>query len=540
MLASPAVAQTYFIDFEDASVVEGAILSSQYLSAYGVSFSPGGLTGPGQTPGIGYATNTDMTITNFDLGALGGQPSGRMLHALGAPNPAPGSIYYQQGRGWQNENGDAVFTALFNNPLSSFSADFRGVGIGSVEAPHSRLLAFDAAGALLTTTTAVAQFNVSTQRLTVVSGGNPIAKVIVNPGDYGDWVGIDNLEFTLAATASKWNVNASGNWSNPANWSAGVPNGPSAVARFESVTVTQPRTITVNIPVTLDKLIVQGSASLYAIDGPGPITFAGPSADAMTITGEPTITTPVTFNKSAIISGGGRSRFQNITASAGTTLTLGNIWMLSNAMTADAISISAGSTLTHDGPTAGKCNSLTIASGGKLDLVSGFVVDFSSTDPTTLIRSYLQTGRITHAESASDQKVIGHVLASELGSSSFLGQAVDGTTVLLRATFAADTDLSGKVDFVDLLRIAQHFQTLATTSWFDGDSDYDGDVDFTDLLALAQNYGRMLSRDGAVRLDSSLASRFASDWQTARAMVPEPALAGMLTLLAVVGQRRRR
>ena len=50
-------------------------------------------------------------------------------------------------------------------------------------------------------------------------------------------------------------------------------------------------------------------------------------------------------------------------------------------------------------------------------------------------------------------------------------------------------NLDGKVNFADLLTLAQHYNGAAA-AWTKGDFDYDGEVTFKDLLGLAQNYGK--------------------------------------------------
>jgi hypothetical protein len=60
--------------------------------------------------------------------------------------------------------------------------------------------------------------------------------------------------------------------------------------------------------------------------------------------------------------------------------------------------------------------------------------------------------------------------------------------VLLHVALRGDSNSDGRVDFGDLLTLAQHYgQTGA--DWAMGDFDYNGSVGFADLLALAQNYG---------------------------------------------------
>lgn len=66
-------------------------------------------------------------------------------------------------------------------------------------------------------------------------------------------------------------------------------------------------------------------------------------------------------------------------------------------------------------------------------------------------------------------------------------------TVVSFHVLAGDTNRDKKVDFDDLLVLAQNYGATSGRTYASGDLDYDGGVDFDDLLKLAQNYGRTLS-----------------------------------------------
>jgi Ca2+-binding RTX toxin-like protein len=73
----------------------------------------------------------------------------------------------------------------------------------------------------------------------------------------------------------------------------------------------------------------------------------------------------------------------------------------------------------------------------------------------------------------------------------FLNQPTDNTAVVVRFTRYGDANLDGKVDFNDLVHLAQNYNTTVAAnphgSWNSGDFTYDGAVNFTDLVQLAQN-----------------------------------------------------
>src|SRR5207253_8133791 len=60
-------------------------------------------------------------------------------------------------------------------------------------------------------------------------------------------------------------------------------------------------------------------------------------------------------------------------------------------------------------------------------------------------------------------------------------------TVLVRFALLGDANLNNKVDFNDLVLLAQHYGA-ANANWDQGDFNYDGQVNFDDLTILAQNY----------------------------------------------------
>lgn len=73
-----------------------------------------------------------------------------------------------------------------------------------------------------------------------------------------------------AAFCSNWNVDANGNYSNPANWSAGVPNAVDAVANFPNI-ITLSRVVTLDISPTVGTLSFHAGPFAYAIT-PSPVT----------------------------------------------------------------------------------------------------------------------------------------------------------------------------------------------------------------------------------------------------------------------------
>jgi autotransporter-associated beta strand protein len=163
-------------------------------------------------------------------------------------------------------------------------------------------------------------------------------------------------------------------------------------------------------------------------------------------------------------------------------------------------------------------------------------------------KDWTGTTGITSSAAAAEasRRAVGYATATEVlgaGGGSFLGNdGVDASSVLVRYTLAGDATLDGTVDFNDLVRLAQNYETTVSSTtqswWFSGDFTYDGVVDFNDLVKLAQNYETGLPA-GAVPgapagFDGALAAAFAA--------VPEPssALVALAACgLAGLGRRRR-
>jgi hypothetical protein len=68
----------------------------------------------------------------------------------------------------------------------------------------------------------------------------------------------------------------------------------------------------------------------------------------------------------------------------------------------------------------------------------------------------------------------------------------DGDLHLAFFSLAADANHDRVVDFNDLVKLAQNYNTVGGMTFAQGDFNYDGDVDFDDLVLLAQRYNAPL------------------------------------------------
>ena len=89
--------------------------------------------------------------------------------------------------------------------------------------------------------------------------------------------------FTFAAgslnaqTDGTWTANASGNWSNPANWAGGtVASGAGSTADLSTVDITADHVVTLDVPVTIGTLRLSDNGTLsnfWTIAGPQTLTL---------------------------------------------------------------------------------------------------------------------------------------------------------------------------------------------------------------------------------------------------------------------------
>ncbi len=176
VLLAAAQANAATITFED--LASGATLSNQY-AALGVIFSPNAFSGANtnSTPEP-WATNTGMTVTSTDLGALGTPllVSGNVLHSF---------------QNYLDEDGDASILATFTTPINAISMDFAGIFTpGDVT-----MVIYNGASII---GTVVAPACTPTCQVTLSFAAPSITKVAFTPGSYNDWVAVDNIKFTPA------------------------------------------------------------------------------------------------------------------------------------------------------------------------------------------------------------------------------------------------------------------------------------------------------------------------------------------------------
>jgi hypothetical protein len=102
------------------------------------------------------------------------------------------------------------------------------------------------------------------------------------------------------------------------------------------------------------------------------------------------------------------------------------------------------------------------------------------------VRQYLSSNKLTGDDAGA--LGVGYGDNAVLGKSTFGGQPVDLSSVLIKETYDGDANLDGKVDIQDLLALAMGYKTSGP--WTSGDFNYNGFVDSADLAILARNWQR--------------------------------------------------
>lgn len=177
LLLAATQAGAITLNFDGLAV--GTALSNQY-AAQGAVFSANAFSGAGSSSsGKDWATNTDMTIVSSTGADVGG---------LGTPALVSGNVL-RSFNGWLGEDGDPSFTITFSGIATGFSATFAGVTTPTdvtMWAYNGTVLAGSVSG------TTAGQFVLS------FAGSLAMTSVAIRPGSFSDWVGVDNITYTLA------------------------------------------------------------------------------------------------------------------------------------------------------------------------------------------------------------------------------------------------------------------------------------------------------------------------------------------------------
>ena len=190
-----APAGALVLDFD--ALPPGSVLGSQY-AAQGVTFTN---SAPNAFSGGAWATNTDLTVVSIDTGVLGEDYS-----ALGSPGLVSGHILRRY-LNWLAEDGDPSFAIVLSVPATQVGVTFAGVD-GAAGAAAVRLVAYSGTTLLSEVAGSLPDANVGQLALSV--SGSSITRVVVVPGGFDDWVGIDLITITPVDEPAGWTLLASG------------------------------------------------------------------------------------------------------------------------------------------------------------------------------------------------------------------------------------------------------------------------------------------------------------------------------------------
>jgi hypothetical protein len=381
-------------------------------------------------------------------------------------------------------------------------------------------------------------------------GGNYGGAISLAAGSYAMQVDYFRAYTSIASSATpSWLGDASGNWTTSGNWTNSViPNAVGATALFGNV-ITAPRTVTVDSPMTVGAMTFDSGVG-YTIGGTQTVTLttSGAAASVTVNSGTHAINAPLSLLRNTTFTIGPANAslaISSLTSVSTATLTKAGAGVLAvNNLRATGLAVNAGTVrVLPGGTTAGtsKIKTLTIAGTAStptatLDLADNdFILDYTGGTPVDQFRQWIKAGHdlgtgIT-SSSATASTRLGYGDNAVLNRSTFSGQSVDSTSILVKYTYAGDANLDGVVDSSDLAALAMAWQQAAF--WTSGDFNYDHVVNVDDLDLLAANWlagvGNPLSSPslGQALADLGLA-------------VPEPTSTSVLMLLGVAGISGRR
>lgn len=180
-IAGTASAAVRNIDFDtDAlgnSISDLTAISNQY-AGWGVNFIPNAFSGGS------WATNTGMTATSTDVGAGYNASLGNLMHAFSTD--------------WLAEDGDPSFLITFSGGITSFEMDVIG-DTGGLDGLQTFVALYAADGVTLLDFFQANGIG-GIERIGGALSGTAYFAAVAH-GDFGDWVGVDNITYTEAIPA---------------------------------------------------------------------------------------------------------------------------------------------------------------------------------------------------------------------------------------------------------------------------------------------------------------------------------------------------
>ena len=293
--------------------------------------------------------------------------------------------------------------------------------------------------------------------------------------------------------------------------------------------------------------VIQGSNSSFDKSGPGYLNLTGNS----TLTGTTRVSQGTLLANNVVegISATGESAVTVGTSAflGGDGIIAGSVELLQGAHIAPSSAATPGS-----GIAGLQVGMLKANQGSNVDIEFNSSGNFDSINVSgvAITDGTLNLQRLTNGDLAIGQArailfaaggrggVFRAVNGVQLSATKFLAVTYNARGVVVTATHPGDATLDGKVDFQDLVRLAQNYEDVTTIkTWTIGDFTGDGKAQFADLVVLAQNYGFGSVVDGDA---GSFGLSFAADWALAQSMVPEPtAMLGFGAAVTLLKRHRR-
>src|SRR5207237_7915615 len=133
--------------------------------------------------------------------------------------------------------------------------------------------------------------------------------------------------------------------------------------------------------------------------------------------------------------------------------------------------------------------------------------------------------------------------ALPLGSyTTFAGQVVGSSSILVKFTRGADADLDGIVGNSDVTIVGGKFGAAGSGQWYFGDFDYSGSCDNADVTALGGLFNPSAAPLSGEQLSAQFGSAFAAAFESGQSggsSVPEP-FSGVLLTGVMIGLSRGR
>jgi hypothetical protein len=359
--------------------------------------------------------------------------------------------------------------------------------------------------------------------------------------------------FGLPPVAQGWQGSVGSDWNDPGNWSAGINPGPQVIAEFNTPTDQQPvigrDTTIMGVSLETPGWTIGGTGETLSV-GTGGIDSAGDGINTV----DPNV---VMGTDSSWAVGDENTLVLNGTFGGGNnTLTkdgAGRLVIAGGQDPASGLALNVGAGTVQFAPAAGPLvlSSLSVADTGgvptaRLDLASGqLIVDYhdAAASPLEDIKRWIAAGYngmtwtgngLTSSAAAVNPLIygVGYAQNDRLFApySSFAGQVVDSSCVLVKYTYAGDLNLDGRVDDNDVSILGLYYDggAVNTHYWNQGDLfGYDGRIDDNDVSILGLTYGLGVGNPlGGGAAGVTLAAPTEPAAQPAAALAPSPVALG--------------